>query len=106
LKYFESGVYGVPTVASDMPAFDRDIEDGVNGFLCRDTDAWYGKIKRLLLDDDLRRRMGAEARARVLAEYTTESRAADLGAILAEIPCAPKIPVRAAEMRARNDRRS
>jgi len=89
LKYFESGLYGVPTVASDMPAFDRDIEDGVNGFLCKDTDAWHGKIKRLLLDDDLRRRMGAEARARALDDYTTEARAANLGAILAEIPCAP-----------------
>ena len=106
LKYFESGLYGVPTVASDMPAFDRDIEDGANGFLCRDTDAWYGKIKRLLLDNDLRRRMGAEARARVLANYTTEARAANLGAILAEIPYARRNPIKATEMRGSNDWRS
>jgi glycosyltransferase involved in cell wall biosynthesis len=85
LKYFEAGLFAVPTVASDVPAFASDIRDGANGFLCRTEEEWRAKILRLLADEPLRRAMGARARAHVLSLYTTAARSANLVAILREV---------------------
>lgn len=85
LKYFEAAPFGVPTVASDVPAFSEDICDGVNGFLCRDSDEWHEKTKRLLTDDDLRISMGRQARDDVLVNYSPETRSRNLETILQDV---------------------
>ena len=85
LKYFEAALFGVPTAASDMAVFDRDIRDGEDGFLCADPNDWYGKITMLLEDEGLRSQMGRSARASVLAGYTTEARAPNIKGIVSEM---------------------
>lgn len=67
--------YGVPVVASDNtpmqgPEIDA-LRDGENGLLFRDGDEddFCEKIRRILTDEPLRRRMGAEALRTVKTEY-------------------------------------
>jgi len=58
-KYPGGGSGGVAAVASDMLVYQRVIEHGRTGLLVENTEnAWYKAIRRLVLDDDLRRRLG------------------------------------------------
>lgn len=73
LKFFEAGIVSVPTVAVANRTFSDAIEDGVDGFVARDTDEWVNKISRLIEDDDLRSDMGVRACEKVLKKYTTKN---------------------------------
>ena len=60
-KWVEAGLVKVPTVASNVGAFARMIRDGETGFLC-DTEAqWYEILEKLVLDEQLRKRIGQQA---------------------------------------------
>ena len=58
---------GLPVVVSDHAGSAEIVRDGVNGFVvaARDIDALASRLETLLSDGDLRRRMGAAARATV-----------------------------------------
>jgi glycosyltransferase involved in cell wall biosynthesis/2-polyprenyl-3-methyl-5-hydroxy-6-metoxy-1,4-benzoquinol methylase len=85
LKYFEAGLLELPTVASQVPAFQNAITPGENGFLCRSEQAWFDSLERLILSPTLRREIGSRARQDVLARYTTRSRAPELTKALRQI---------------------
>ncbi len=78
IKYTEAAVVGVPTVASRTAAFEFAIRDGETGFLAEDVAAWRDKLEALVADAGLRRRMGAAARADVLARYSPQALAPTL----------------------------
>jgi glycosyltransferase involved in cell wall biosynthesis len=61
LKFVETALCGVPTIASPIPSFVDAIEDGVNGFIAGTTDEWYSAFQALLDDSALRTRVGEEA---------------------------------------------
>jgi glycosyltransferase involved in cell wall biosynthesis len=61
---------GLPVVATPVGSNLEIIEDGVNGFLAKDADEWQARLRQLLDDEELRRRMGAAARATVEAEFS------------------------------------
>jgi glycosyltransferase involved in cell wall biosynthesis len=69
---------GLACVVSDIPANRQLIQDGEHGFLAPvgNSEAIAGAILRLLLDTNLRIRMGDAARRSVLENYAT-SRIAD-----------------------------
>ena len=48
LKFFEAAIVNSPTFAQPIFTYSQCIEDGVNGFLCRQGD-WYSKIKDFYL---------------------------------------------------------
>lgn len=73
LKYFEAGIVGVPTVATANQTFREAIDDGIDGFVAKDVDEWTQKLEKLILDEELRKSMGAKAREKALARYTTIS---------------------------------
>ncbi len=71
LKWFEAGLFGVPTVAAATGTFREAISDGVDGYVAIATEEWVEKIGKLIEDADVRKRMGEKAREKVLARYTT-----------------------------------
>ena len=77
LKLFEYMAAGKAMVASDLPAWSDVVSDGETALLVPPDDiaAWTAAINRLRDDDDLRRRLGENARERVMARYTWDARA-------------------------------
>ncbi len=85
LKYTEAAIVGVPTVASRTPAFEFAIADGETGFLAGDEAEWVEKLERLVVDTDLRYRMGEAARNDVLRRYHPQVLGEQLQATLTSI---------------------
>lgn len=65
LKFFESALMAVPTVASDTEPFRQAILQGVTGFLAQTSEDWHDCLEKLINDPDLRQKMGAAARRAV-----------------------------------------
>jgi len=61
LSVIEANATGLPCVASDSPGLRESVRDGVTGFLVPhgDLDALHGRLRELLTDDALWRRMSA-----------------------------------------------
>lgn len=70
LKALQYMALGIPTVASAIGANFRIIEDGKSGFLARNPDEWRDSILALAREPDLRRRIGLNARERVVRFYS------------------------------------
>ncbi len=65
LSIIEAMASGLPVVGMDAPGVGDTVTDGVDGFLApNDAAAFSAKLTRLVLDEELRRRMGAAARAK------------------------------------------
>ena len=66
---------GLPVVASDVPGTNELVVDGETGFLVPMTDvrAFVNRISQLLVDNELRVRMGARALARARSEFSCDS---------------------------------
>lgn len=65
LKAIQYMALGIPTVASAIGTNFRVIESGVSGFLARNEDEWVEYLDQLILDPQLRKRLGEHARMRV-----------------------------------------
>lgn len=65
LKALQYMGVGVPVVASRIGAACEFIHDGDNGFLAGSREEWVDRISRLILDPQLRDRMGRAGRATV-----------------------------------------
>ncbi len=85
LKYFEAALVGVPTVASPTVPYAEAVKHEVTGFLATGAEEWYDAIKRLVMDPELRRRMGAEALFDVLWKFGPERRAELAAGILEQV---------------------
>ncbi|WP_238534572.1 glycosyltransferase [Pantoea vagans] len=64
---------GLPSICSPRPNFVSVIENGVNGFLCHNTEEWESAFKKLIDDPSLRKSMGENAKNSVLKHYSPES---------------------------------
>jgi len=73
LKFIETGILAIPTVAVKNQTYRETISDGVDGFLAGDTDEWVGKISQLIENENLRNEMGKKAREKVLLDYTNKN---------------------------------
>src|SRR4030042_2616353 len=73
LKFFEAGILRVPSVAVDNQTYRETIKDGVDGFLAGNSEEWFLKLEKLILDAGLRKKMGEKAREKSLREYTTKN---------------------------------
>jgi SAM-dependent methyltransferase/glycosyltransferase involved in cell wall biosynthesis len=81
LKFFESGILEVPTVATPTEAFRDAIRDGENGFLAENEGEWVEKI-RLALDPERGAAVGARARTTVLERFSFPAHRGNLEALL------------------------
>lgn len=70
----EAMACGLPVVCTDAGGMREAVRDGIDGFVVpvRDVEAMAEALVRLARDPELRRRMGAAARQRVLEEFTLE----------------------------------
>lgn len=82
LKFFESALMAVPTVASNTPPFAEAIIDGENGFLANCMEEWEAKLDRLVSDRNERERMGRAARRSVAWRFGPEYLAESAGAVI------------------------
>lgn len=73
LKFIEAGAVEIPTIASATHTFQSAIKQGIDGFFAQNEDEWYTFLSKLIEDQDLRRRMGHEARGKVIERYRTQS---------------------------------
>ena len=83
----EAAAMGLPAVATDIRGTREVVEDSGTGFLfpLRDVDSFVSKVERLLLDADLRKKMGTAARLRVLSKYTEKATSERLDRLYREI---------------------
>lgn len=74
IALLEAMLAGLPVIATRLEGVDEVVEDGVHGLLVptESPDALAKAILQLCRDPELRRRMGAAARRRVLESYTTD----------------------------------
>ena len=74
LTILEAMRAGLPVVASDVGGVREAVVDGETGFLVprEDVDALAKRLRTLILDASLRRRMGGLGRQRFLQEFTFE----------------------------------
>lgn len=84
LKYIEAGAFGVPSVVSPTLIHQQLISHDVNGRLVEDND-WYGAIDGLIVNEELRKMLGAEARKQVLQHYSAERRMEDWQDLVTDI---------------------
>lgn len=85
VKLLEAAAVGVPTVASDAPAFRRASRDGELALLCRTGEDWAEALRRMIAEPGLRRTMGLAARDAVRAHYDADAQLDDLVSIFEEI---------------------
>ena len=88
IVFLEAAAAGVPQVAGASGGAGEAVEDGRTGVVLRrptDVAAATRAISRLLVDPDLRARMGAASRARVEASFDYDRLAPRLAASLADM---------------------
>jgi glycosyltransferase involved in cell wall biosynthesis len=78
---------GLPVVSTNVGCIPETVIDGETGFIVApgDLDEFAGKVIRLLMDFDLRKKMGAASRARFLDLYTNERFAAQMRGVFQEL---------------------
>jgi len=75
LKAIQYMAFGLPCVATDVGTTPLLITDGVNGRLVRTDDEWLDALEELVLDPELRRRLGTQARCDAVANYSLSATA-------------------------------
>lgn len=75
LKYFETALLEIPTVASPTEDFAISIRHGENGLLASTEADWYDALEALVKDENLRLCLGQAARQDVLRTRTPQAQA-------------------------------
>ena len=75
LKILQCLAVGVPVVCSPAGINREIVEDGVHGFWANTEEEWIEKLKILINDPDLRKRMGMAGRERVIEYYSLKANA-------------------------------
>jgi glycosyltransferase involved in cell wall biosynthesis len=72
LSILEAMEGGLPVVASDVGDVSRVVQDGITGYVVpsKSPEKLAEALRPLLMDDDLRRQMGAASKARVAAHFS------------------------------------
>jgi len=73
IKFTETGILKIPTVAIKNQTFSEAIKDGKDGFLAKTRKDWVEKLSKLIEDKKLRDKMGAEARKKIIKDYTNKN---------------------------------
>jgi glycosyltransferase involved in cell wall biosynthesis len=66
---------GIPAVASPVGVNAEIIVHGENGFLCQSEEDWLQYLEKLIIDANLRKKMGIEGREKIISNYSVASNA-------------------------------
>ncbi len=61
---------GIPALVSPVGMNTEVVQDGVNGYICREPADWQRRIRQVLTDAALRQQLGAAARATIVQRYS------------------------------------
>ncbi len=64
---------GIPAVSSSVGVNKKIIEQGVNGYFADVDQDWYNCIEKLMLDIDIRKKMGLAGRQKIIDLYSLQS---------------------------------
>lgn len=85
VKLIEAAAVGVPTLASDAPAFVRASREGQTAMLCASDTEWSIALGRLVTDPALRQSLGLAAMRDVRARYDGNAQVGEFIDVLAEV---------------------
>jgi glycosyltransferase involved in cell wall biosynthesis len=68
---------GIPAVSSPVGVNKTIIDEGINGFFASTDEGWFTAIEKLILDADLRKKMGLAGRSKIIARYSLLSNEAN-----------------------------
>jgi glycosyltransferase involved in cell wall biosynthesis len=80
---------GVPVLAADIEGNRTVVQDGVDGLLFADEDAFLAKAERLITDPVLRRRLGGAGKAKVDREFPLHAEIGEYLGLYQELTAAP-----------------
>lgn len=88
-KYLEMSALGIPVVAQGFPTGDspyqKDITDGVNGFIALNDKDWLKKISKLIVEKKTREEIGQNARKYVQENFDIQKHLSEWGNMFAEV---------------------
>lgn len=76
----------LPVIASPVGENKVVVEDGVNGYLAQNDNAWREAILKLASNANLRRDMGKKGRELIISRYTVQSRYQDFVSSISTVP--------------------
>jgi len=93
IKWMEAAMFGIPSVVSATATHRETIEHGKTGFLCNTTEDFITALDQLVVDGDLRARIGRTAQTTVMDRYALEPMGGSLKDMFLELrPEGPKKP--------------
>jgi glycosyltransferase involved in cell wall biosynthesis len=85
LKTIQYMGVGLPVVARRIGSNSEVIQDGVNGFLVETEEEWFDRLKLLIEDAELRKKMGVAARKTAVENYSIDSQMRRVAEIFGEV---------------------
>lgn len=82
LKWFEAGIFGIPSVVSPSRNYVDVLADGKDVLFARTTKKWHDELLRLVNGPALRQRIGAAAKRKIEQSYTWRAGADSLASVL------------------------
>ncbi|MFA6144436.1 MAG: DUF4214 domain-containing protein [Sulfurimonas sp.] len=72
LKWFEAATFSIPSIVSRTQNYLDVVHEGIDGFVVKGEDAWYSALQKLVVDPELREKIGNNAFDRVVLDYSTQ----------------------------------
>ncbi|WP_419728603.1 glycosyltransferase [Lichenicola sp.] len=95
IKFQEASILGLPSVVSPRQAFRDVVVQDSNGLLADTREDWETALERLVLDPQLRQRLGARALIDVTTRYAPDRIAEEqVSALFGRPPTMPRKPLR------------
>ena len=85
LKAIQYMAFGLPCVATDVGTSSMLITDRINGRLVKTNDQWIEALEELIRDEKLRYRLGTQARADAVANYSLRTIGKQYNKILKDV---------------------
>jgi glycosyltransferase involved in cell wall biosynthesis len=95
IKWLEAAMLGIPSIVTPTQTYRDVVADGETGLFATTPEEWYRAIRRLVVNQKERRRIGAAARDAARDAYAMPAMARNLRSILARVTEAPAAPTAA-----------